>query len=105
MRCLKIESENENSLARHTRFPSPLVGEGARATSAFTRVFDALWRGRVRGYGVNEGAKPLTRLAHFVRSPPSPTRGEGKSEQAPPLLPRKKIEVAALFRLRHPLGV
>src|SRR5882757_2342646 len=91
--CLKCESVVPANLVRHMRLPSPLVGEGARATSAFTRVFDALWRGRVRGHGANETAKPLTRLAPFVRSPPSPTKraftpvfdglwGEGKTEQA-----------------------
>src|SRR5437868_4047656 len=51
-------------------FPSPLVGEGGR---------DAKHRGRVRGlFPRIETPHP----ARTLSAPPSPTRGEGKSNRA-----------------------
>ena len=57
-------------------FPSPrLRGEGARAISAFTRVCDALWRGRMKGrFGT--APHPAQCFALATLSPFS--RGEGK---------------------------
>src|SRR5262245_27786329 len=61
---------------------SPGIGSRRAANSnhllpLWERVVPSEARNRVRGYAASERAKPLTRLAHFVRSPPSPTRGEG----------------------------
>src|ERR1700680_4982302 len=56
-------------LTRHlTSFGATLSRKG-RGEASGTRI------GRVRG---NCSQEPLTRLADFVRSPPSPARGEGK---------------------------
>ncbi len=41
--------------------PSPACGRGSRAISAFTRVFDALWRGG-RGLGHTQIPLPASRL-------------------------------------------
>jgi hypothetical protein len=60
--CLKFESVKV--FGASASFPSPLVGEGARAK-----------RGRVRGFS------PRMQTPHPARTssaPPSPTRGEGK---------------------------
>jgi hypothetical protein len=59
------------------RVPSPACGKGWRATSAFTRVFDALWASRER---VLPFATPLSPLA-CARDPLAVTRGEGIKSQ------------------------
>src|SRR5690606_35913605 len=60
-------------------FTSPLCGRGRRAISAFTRVFDALWRAGcgVDANGLNGTPHPVSR---WRSKPPSPTRGEGRGE-------------------------
>src|SRR5581483_12478499 len=57
----------------------PLKGEGRRALSAFTRVFDALWRA---GVGERSDRPPPGRS---LRSrPPSPATGGGIRSQIAP---------------------
>jgi hypothetical protein len=67
-------------------FTSPrLRGEVDLATSAFTRVFDALWRGRVRGSvrALRLSNRPLIRLAASLLATFSPQAGRRKEEAAP----------------------
>jgi hypothetical protein len=58
----------------------PLEGEGRRAISVFTRVFDALWRA-----GVECAAKKITpsrQPSLALRLATSPLQGEVKKESA-----------------------
>jgi hypothetical protein len=70
-------------------FTSPrLRGEVDLATSAFTRVSDAPWRGRVRGAirALRLSKRPLIRLAASLLatfSPFSPQAGRRKEEATP----------------------
>src|SRR5689334_7567565 len=60
--------------------PSPLVGEGAELGSALARQSEA-------GEGFFSIARDPSPGSRLRRSPPSPTRGEGKIVQAAPLSP------------------
>jgi hypothetical protein len=66
--------------------PSPrLRGEGGLAISAFTRVFDALWRGRVRwdSYSRRKKLYPFIRLAASPLATFSPQAGRRKKRHQP----------------------
>src|SRR5260221_10881153 len=93
--------EQHLSLHQTRRPPSP-GGGGSRAISAFTRVFDALWRA---GWGelLCEQAKftpprLTSRYARCFADPPPPGEGEERARLAPRIPYRLNIHQTALSR-------